>query len=72
MPWSLRSVPARTKGFVELPVSLAIFPSLLFLLPSRVATSRSSTAPTTMELVADVLPVTLRPLHGFHHAHRVT
>ena len=72
MPSSLRSVPGRTKGFVELPVSLAIFPSLLFLLPSRVATSRSSTAPTTVELVADVLPVTLRPLHGVHHAHRVT
>ena len=72
MPSSLRSVPGRTKGFVELPVSLAIFPSLLFLLPSHVATSRSSTAPTAVELVADVLSITLRPLHGVHHAHRVT
>ena len=72
MPSSLWSVPGHTKGFVELPVSLAIFPSLLFLPPSYVVTSRSSTAPTAAELVADVLPVTLRPLHGVHHAHRVT
>ena len=72
MPTSLRPVPSRTKCFVELPVSLAIFPSLLFLLPSRVATSRSSTAPTAVELVADVLPVTLRPQTGVHHTHRVT
>ena len=71
-PSSLRSISGHTKGFVALTVSLAIFPSLPFLLPSRVATSRSSTAPTAAELVADVLPVTLRPLHGVHHAHRVT
>ena len=71
-PSSLRSISGHTKGFVALTVSLAIFPSLPFLLPSRVATSRSSTAPTAVELVADVLPVTLRPLHGVHHAHRVT
>ena len=72
MPSSLRPIPGRTKCFVELLVSLTIFPSLLFLLPSRVATSRSSTAPTAAELVADVLPVTLRPLHGVHLTHRVT
>ena len=72
MPSSLRSVPGRTKGFVELPVSLAIFPSLLFLLPSCVVTSRSSTAPTAAELIADVLPVTLRPPLGVHRAQHVT
>ena len=71
-PSSLRSVPGRTKGFVELPVSLAIFPSLLFLLPSCVATSRSSTTPTAVELITDVLPVTLRPQIGVHHTPRVT
>ena len=42
------------------------------LLPSCVATSQSSTAPTGAELVADVLPVTLRPLLGVHHVHHVT
>ena len=52
-------------------MSLAIFPSLPFLLPSRVATSRSSTAPTAVELVADVLPVILRPQDGVHLAHRI-
>ena len=52
-------------------MSLAIFPSLPFLLPSRVATSRSSTAPTAVELVADVLPVILRPQDGVHLSHRV-
>ena len=71
-PTSLRPVPGRTKCFFELPVSLAIFPSLPFLLPSRVATSRNSTAPTAVELVADVLPVTLRPQLGVYHAHHVT
>ena len=72
MPTSLRPVPGRTKCFVELPVSLTIFPSLLFLLPSCVVSSRSSIAPTAAELVADVLPVTLRPQTGVHHAHHVT
>ena len=52
-------------------MSLAIFPFLPFLLPSRVATSRSSTAPTAVELVADVLPVILRPQDGVHLTHRV-
>ena len=52
-------------------MSLAIFPFLPFLLPSRVATSRSSTAPTAVDLVADVLPVILRPQDGVHLAHRV-
>ena len=60
MPSSLRSISGHTKGFVALTVILAIFPSLPFFLPSCVATSRSSTAPTAVELVADVLPVTLR------------
>ena len=71
-PSSLWPVPGRTKCFVELPVSLTIFPSLLFLLPSCVVTSRSSTAPTAAELVADVLPVTLRLPLGVHRAHHVT
>ena len=52
-------------------MSLAIFPPLLFLLPSCVATSRSSTAPTAVDLVADVLLVILRPQDGVHLAHRV-
>ena len=67
----LRSISGRTKDSVALTVSLAIFPSLPFLLPSRVATSRSSTAPTAVDLVADVLLVILRPQDGVHLAHRV-
>ena len=71
MSSSLRSISGHTKGFIALTVSLAIFPSLPFLLPSRVATSRSSTAPTAVDLVADVLPVILRPQDGVHLTHQV-
>ena len=52
-------------------MSLATPPTLSLSFPSRVATARGSHARTVADLVADVLPATLRPQDGVHLAHRV-
>ena len=52
-------------------MSLATPPTLSLSFPSRVATARGSHARTAADLVADVLPATLRPQDGVHLAHRV-
>ena len=52
-------------------MSLDTPPTLPLSFPSRVATARGSHARTVADLVADVLPATLRPQDGVHLAHRV-
>ena len=52
-------------------MSLATPPTLSLSFLSRVATARGSHARTVADLVADVLPATLRPQDGVHLAHRV-
>ena len=52
-------------------MSLATPPTLSLSFPSRVATARGSHARTAADLVADVLPATLRPQDGVHLTHRV-
>ena len=52
-------------------MSLATPPTLPLSFPSRVATARRSPARTAADLVADVLPATLRPQDGVHLTHRV-
>ena len=52
-------------------MSLATPPTFPLSFPSRVATARGSHARTAADLVADVLPATLRPQDGVHLTHRV-
>ena len=52
-------------------MSLVTPPSLPLSFPSRVATARGSHARTAADLVADLLPATLRPQAGVHLTHRV-
>ena len=52
-------------------MSLATPPTLSLSFPSCVATARGSHTRTVTDLVADVLPATLRPQDGVHLTHRV-
>ena len=52
-------------------MSPATSPPFPFPLSSPVATVRRSPARTSVEIVADVLPATLRPQDGVHLTHRV-
>ena len=64
-------VPDPAGGLYGSAVSLATPPTLSLSFLSRVATARGSHARTAADLVADVLPATLRPQDGVHLAHRV-
>ena len=64
MPSPPQLVPDPAGGLYGSTVSLATPPTLPLSSPSRVATARGSHARTAADLVADVLPAILRPLHG--------